>query len=154
MGSDRRSLLVPAAVYFGAAILIGLPAMMIVFRAFGAVLSAVGLDGVLASSLGLIFLALSLLIGLQLAYEAAAIQLGGIEALGRGSPRVALLRYVVLSVAVFVTLAAATWIGLSTALAGYGLPAVVLGVLVGLAGVFVLYRSSRAFVSGLRTAGT
>lgn len=154
MSSEEQSLLVPSLVYFGAAVLIGIPAAMVLFWGFGTVLSAIGLERALASPpiLAFLFFGLSLLIGLQLAVEAAAVQLGGVEALGRGSPRVALVRYVVFSLGVFLLLAAVTWVGLSTALAGFGWEAVVLGLLVGLAGLVVLYRSSRAFVAGLRSS--
>lgn len=150
MSNSGHSLLVTSLVYFGAAILIGIPATRLLFSGFGTVLDAIGLERVIASPAGLVFLAISLLLGLQLAVEAAAIQLGGIEALGRGSPRVALVRYVVLSLGVFLLLAAVTWVGLSTALAGLGWVGVLLGLAIGLAGLAVLYRSSRAFVAGLR----
>lgn len=153
MSTGKQSLIVPGLVYLGAAILIGIPATMILFSGFGTVLDAIGLERVIASPAGLVFLAISLLLGLQLAVEAAAVQLGGIEALGRGSARVALVRYVVFSLGVFLLLAAVTWVGLSTALAGFGWEAVVLGLLVGLAGLVVLYRSSRAFVAGFRGPG-
>lgn len=151
MADTTRSLLVPSLVYVGAVILVGLPATAILYGGFGVVFEAVGRENVFASSgVSLLFLAVSLLIGLQLAVEAAAVQLGGVEALGRGSPRVAIVRYGGITVGVFILLAAATWIGLSTALAGFGWEAITLGLLVGLAGLFVLYRSTSAFVSGLR----
>ncbi|MFP8955768.1 hypothetical protein ACLI4Y_03500 [Natrialbaceae archaeon A-CW3] len=147
MASNDQSFVVASLVYIGAVILIGLPSMVILYYGFGIVLEAIGLDEVFAEW-GLLFLLISLLIGLQLAVEAAAVQLGGIEALGRGDSRVALVRYVVFAGGVFVLLAAATWVGLSTALAGFGWVAVALGLLVGLAGLIVLYRSSRAFITG------
>lgn len=150
MSSDRRSLIVPSLVYLGAAILIGIPAMMVLFHAFSVLLHVLELEAVLDSPAGLIFLGISLLLGLQLAVEVAAVQLGGVEALGRGSPRVAIVRYLLFTTVAFVTLLAATWIGLSTAIAGFGWPAAGLGLLVVLAGLFALYRSSSAFVAGFR----
>lgn len=154
MSSRDSSLAVPGLVYVGAAILIGIPATMVAYAAFGTAFEAVGLGAVPASPAGsLALLAVSLLIGLQLAVEATAVQLGGVEALGRGSPRVALARYLLVSIATFVLLAGVTWIGLSTALGQSDTPALVLGSLVGLAGVIVLYRGSSAFVAGLRAGG-
>lgn len=150
MVTQNRSLVVPSLVYLGAVILIGLPAMAFLYSGVLAVVEALGHESLFEQSApNLLVLGLSLLIGLQLAVEAAAIQLGGLEALNRGSPRVALLRYVLLTFGVFLALAAATWVGLSTALAGFGPAAIALGLLVGLAGLVVLYRSTSAFVDGL-----
>ena len=151
MSTDSRSLVVPTAVYLGAVILIGLPVTWLLTYAFGAAFEAIGLEWFAQPAGALIVLVVSLLIGLQLAVEAAALQLGGIEALGRGSPRIALARYVGLTVSVFVGLAVVTWYGLSMVLGDAGVEAIVLGLLVAFAALFVLYRGFSAFVSGYRS---
>lgn len=149
MERNDQSLVVPALVYIGAVILIGFPATALVFSGFWELLEVLELESAVFESVwGIVLVLVSLLIGLQLAVEAAALQLGGIEALGRGSRRMTLVRYVLLTLGAFCVLAGATWIGLSTALAGFGPPAIALGALVGLAGLVVLYRSSRAFLAG------
>ncbi len=65
---------------------------------------ATGIDGVLGTWGWLVVLLASLLVGLQVAVEPAALQLGVVEALGRGSPRIALVRYVALTASVVVAL--------------------------------------------------
>lgn len=155
MDAQSRRLVVPSLVYVGAVILIGIPSMMVVYTGFGVLLETFEVDHLLEGPVaGLGIVLLSLLIGLQLAVEAAAVQLGGLEALERGSRRMALLRYSLLTLGVFSVLAGATWIGLSTALAGFGPVALALGALVGLAGLFALYRSTAAFVAGYRGEGS
>ena len=153
MSSERRSLVVPTLVYLGAVILIGIPvtmvAMAVLTTVAEVVVDAMGFER-LPPIGGLLLLAVSLFLGLQLAVEATAVQLGGIEALGRGSPRIALVRYLVVATIAVAVLVAATWIGLSTVIADLGWPSATLGLLVGLAGLFVLYRSSSAFVAGFR----
>ncbi|MFP8890472.1 hypothetical protein ACLI4U_11930 [Natrialbaceae archaeon A-CW2] len=151
MATQNRSLVIPSLVYLGAAMLVGIPVTVLLHTGVLAVADALGYESVFEqAAVSLLVLGLSLLIGLQLAVEAAAIQLGGLEALNRGSPRVALFRYVLLTVGVFLALAAATWVGLSTAFAGFGPVAIALGLLVGLAGLVVLYRATSAFVDGLQ----
>lgn len=98
-------------------------------------------------------LGLSVPIALQLSVEAAALQLGGVAALGRGSPRVALARRVALAVSVFAVLAAVLVAALSAVVGGYGTTTVAVGSLVALAAAAALYRGSRAFVAGLWTNG-
>lgn len=153
VSTEDRSLLVPSLVYLGATILIGLPAMgaaQTVLTYFsGVILDIAGIEQLPppgASSL----MALSVLIGLQIAVEVAAIQLGGIEALGRGSPRVALVRYGLLLLFVFIGLTAVTTAGISAVVGGFGWVVIVLGLLVGCAGFVVLVRSTRAFITGFR----
>ncbi|MFU8869142.1 hypothetical protein [Natronococcus sp.] len=153
MSAERRSMLVPSLVYLGAAVLIGIPAIAASMTALsflvGRVLELAGVHQ-LSPAAGFLVVAVSIAIGLQVAVEAAAVQLGGLEALGRGSPRVALVRYALFTAFAFAVLAAATWAGLSAALGGFGWGIVVLGLLVGGAGAVVLYRSSRVLVSGYR----
>jgi hypothetical protein len=82
---------------------------------------------------------LALLIGLQLAVEAAALQLGGIEALGRGSPKAAFARHLALAAGVFVVLVATLWASLSAVFGGHGTVAVAVGLLVVLAASTALF---------------
>lgn len=149
----QEGLLVTALVYTGAVILFGVPAMVVTLGALAEFADA-ALAATEVSELptaGSVFLvALSVLAGLQFAVEVAALQLGGVEALGRGSPRVALARYVFVSLCVLVVLAAATWIGAQVAVARFGWPESIAGGLLGCAGLAVLYRSSVAFITGLR----
>jgi hypothetical protein len=156
MSTKDRSLLIPSLVYLGATVLVGLPAIFATLSVLtyvsGVVGGFVGIEQIPAVG-GALLLAVSVLVGLQLAVEAAAVQLGGIGALGRGSPRVALVRYGVLSLCAFVVLAAGTWAGLSAILGGFGRGVVVLGLLVGCAGFIALFRSVYAFVGGVRNSG-
>lgn len=152
--SMNRSRLVPWMVYLGAVILVGIPAMVVLTSAFALALEAVGLESIADTPAGgLAVLTLAVLCGLQLAVEIAALRLGGIEALGRGSPRVALARYLLFAGSAFLVLLTVTWIGLSAAFSGYGRAVLALGLLVALAGVAVIYRSSRAFLEGVRRDG-
>lgn len=150
MTAHRRSLVVPTAVYLGAVVLIGVPAMAVLPAVFGWALETLGWDWLSGSVGSAIVLGLSLLIALQLAVEVAALQLEGVEALGRGSPRVALARHVLLAVGVFVALAAVVAAALSAAVGGYGTAVVAVGSLIALAASAALYRALRAFVAGFR----
>ncbi|WP_121740956.1 hypothetical protein [Natronorubrum halophilum] len=78
-------------------------------------------------------------------------QLGGAEALQRGSPRLALVRHLGFAAVACIGLAFITRLALSAALGGYGSPIVVLGLLVAITAVAVLYRSSGAFLAGFRS---
>ncbi|ELY53795.1 hypothetical protein C491_20841 [Natronococcus amylolyticus DSM 10524] len=153
MSTKRRSLMIPSLVYLGAAVLVGIPAMAasmtVLSFVVGRVLELAGIHQ-LPPVGGLLLVVASIAIGLQIAVEIAAVQLGGLEALERGSPRVALVRYALFTAFAFAALAAATWAGLSAALGGFGWGVVALGLLVGGAGVVVLYRGSRVLVAGFR----
>ncbi len=93
---------------------------------------------------------ISLLIGLQLAVAADALQLGGIEALDRGSPEIALARHLSLAAGVFVVLVAALRASLSVVFGGHG---TAVDLLVALAASVALFRGTRAFVSDFRSDG-
>ncbi|MFC6904498.1 hypothetical protein [Halalkalicoccus tibetensis] len=151
MSTERRSLLIPGAVYLGAVVLVGVPTMAVLPSLLGHALEALGWDWLSGSVGSTLILGLSVLIGLQLAVEAAALQLGGVAALGRGSPRVMLIRHVALAVSVFAVLAAVLVAAVSAVVGGYGTATVAVGSLVALAAAAALYRGSRAFVAGLRT---
>ncbi|WP_290812938.1 hypothetical protein [Halovivax sp.] len=144
----RREYAVPAAVYLGAVILITFPATMVLTALGSAGLEALGVDHHLAHGL---VLAASFLIALQLAVEAAALQLGGVEALHRGSRRQAIVRHAAFAGGAFLVLAFVTVVGLGTAAAEFGPPAAVLGGLLALAGGWALVRGGRSFLAGYRS---
>jgi hypothetical protein len=148
MESDNRSLVVPSAVYLGAVILIGLPVAWALTAVFSAAIETFGVDGVLGSWGWVVVLLASLLVGLQVAVEAAALQLGGVAALGRGSRRVALVRYVAFTASVVIALGLATWFGVSILVGQTGVVGVLLGGLIALAALAVFVRSGRAFLAG------
>ncbi|WP_312907318.1 hypothetical protein [Natronosalvus caseinilyticus] len=151
MDSTDRPLLMATLVYIGSVLLVGLPSTVVLYMLLSDLLVALDYDHlVTGGGSGLLLVGVSLLLGLQLAVEVAAIRLGGLEALGRGSRRVAMARFLLLTLGVFAVLAGATWIGFSTAIAGFGWAAAILGLLVGFAGVVVLYRGASAFLAGFR----
>ncbi|MCL7417890.1 MAG: hypothetical protein M8354_08635 [Halalkalicoccus sp.] len=151
MTVNRRPLVVPAAVYLGAVVLVGVPAMVVLPSVFSWAVAGLGWDWLSGPVGSAIVLGLSLLIALQLAVEAAALQLGGVEALGRGSPRVALARHVLLAGGVFVVLAAVVVASLIPVFGGYGGAAIAAGVPLALVALVALYRALRAFRAGYET---
>lgn len=151
MSTERRSVLVPSAVYLGAVVLVGVPAMAVLPSVFRWAMKVLGWDWLSGPIGSAIVLGLSFLIALQLAVEAAALQLGGVEALGRGSPRVALVRHVTLAAGVFAVLAAVIVAALSTVVGESGTAVVAGGLLIALAASAALYRALRAFIAGFRT---
>lgn len=152
MSVSNRSLLTATATYTGAVILIGLPVATILATILGAAAETLGLELLATVPGSILVLAVSLVFGLQLAVEATALQLNGIDALGRGSPRVALMRYLVFTVAAASVLIGAVWAGAVLMRTG-SLTQVVLGALTALAALIVLFRGSKAFLAGVRSRG-
>ncbi len=148
---DGRSLVIPTAVYLGAVVLVAVPATWLFTAVIGVTLEFVGLEGFQEPLGGSLIVVVSFLVGLQLAVEAAAVALGGVDALERGSPRTTLARYVLFTVSAFVALVAVTWAGFSAAFGGHGTETLALGLFVASAGLFVLYRSANAFLAGVRS---
>lgn len=70
--SNRRSLVIPGAVYFGSVFVVGLPVMYAVYVILAGILSAVHLDWFVASAGGITVVALSFLIGMRFAGQVAA----------------------------------------------------------------------------------
>ncbi len=139
------------ATYLGAVILIGFPVATVLAAVLGAAAETLGLEALATVPGSILVLAVSLVLGLQLAVEAAALQLGGIDALGRGSPRIALVRYLVFAVAAAGVLVGAAWAGITVAHAESQPTRIALGALVALAALAVLFRASRAFLAGVRS---
>lgn len=146
----RREYAIPAAVYVGAVLLVTVPATTLLAALGSAALDAVGVTHYAAHG---VVLVASFLVGLQLAVEAAALQLGGVEALHRGSRRQAIARHAAVAGGAFLALALVTVVGLGTALAELGPPTAVVGGLLALAGAWALVRGGRSFLDGYR-AGT
>jgi len=149
---SNRSLLTATATYAGAVILIGLPVTTILATIFGAVAETLGLELLATVPGSILVLVVSLVFGLQLAVEAAVLQINGIDALGRGSPRIALIRYLVFAVVAASVLIGAVWAGAVLVRTG-SLTQIVVGSLAALAALVVLFRASKAFLAGLRSRG-
>ncbi len=156
MADEAPSLLISTAVFFGAFILFGLPVMLLTMALLGEVLAVFGVadaigttDTVNAVVFSAVLIAAAL-IGIQAAYEAASLQLHGIDSLYRGTRLAVLTRHILLSLGVLVTLAGATLIGLSAALEIDSLWLGVPGVLLAIAALGVAFRSTRAFADGYR----
>ncbi|NGM67911.1 hypothetical protein G6M89_02600 [Natronolimnobius sp. AArcel1] len=154
MSSPLRSACADALSQAKIAIAIGLPAAMAVFLVLIVALEIAGQTTLLSSTLGLVGLAAcALVIGLQVAVEVSAISERGTDALRRGSPPATTARYVAVSLVAGATalfLLAVTGIGLSAALGAVRGDSLEPGLLIGLAGAYVLYRSVEAFAAGIR----
>lgn len=155
MSSEDVSLRVAAAVFVGAAILIGPPATGLILGFLRAVLDALGLGvpfgaTTLPGTLAVFaWLGLTLFFWLQISYEAASLQLYGVEGLHRGPRWVVLTRHLLLSLTVVVLLAAVTRFGVWIALEAESLVTTMSGVLLGIAGIAVILRAVLFFKDGL-----
>lgn len=156
MTDDAPSLPIASAVFVGAVVLVGLPVMALTIALIDELLIVSGIGDALdpsgtIDSVGYlaVFVA-SALIGLQFAYEAAALQLHGTEALNRGSRFAILVRHVLLSLGVLFVLASATWIGLSTVLKSESLWLAVPGILLAIAALVVAIWSVGIFAASYR----
>lgn len=147
MASDANRLSIATAVFLGAVLLIGLPATALVHAALAELLAAAGV-GPTTGWGALALLVVSLSIGLQLAAEAAALQLHGVDALDRGGPIASLARHLALATTVSLVLGLIAWLAVDLVLADPGWPIAVLATLVAFAAVVTLFRSSSAFTSG------
>lgn len=156
MEASRRRYLIPIAVYLGAVMLVGVPVFAVTASLFGelvealSIVEALGLGEFGERAIFLLFFALAALIALQLATEAAALQLDGVAALSRGSQGATVLRHVLLFVGVVIALGASTWVGLSVVLQTDGLVLAAPGMVLALAALAVIARSSNAAVAGYR----
>jgi hypothetical protein len=118
MAAETRSLVLAAAVFLGAVILVGVPATVFTLALIGEILAVLnvaetletGSPGSIVAFL-IVFLG-SLLVGLQIAYEAALLQLVGITALNRGPRWVVLVRHLVVGLGVLGLFSLAILIGI------------------------------------------
>ena len=106
---DTLSLPVAAAVFAGATVLVGLPVMvltLVLFEMILGVVDSIGATGVSAAVT--LPVLLSVLAGVQAAYETTALRLHGMGALHRGSRLTVLVRHSLLGLYVLAVLAALT----------------------------------------------
>ncbi|OVE85456.1 hypothetical protein [Natronolimnobius baerhuensis] len=155
MSSPLRSACATALAQAKIAVSIGLPTAMAVFLVLVLSLEITGRTALLPSTLGLVGLAAcALLVGLQVAVEVAAISEDGTDALRRGSSAATAARYVAVGLVAGATalfLLGVTGIGLSAALGAVRGDSLEPGLLIGLAGAYVLYRGMKAFIAGIRS---
>jgi hypothetical protein len=108
MSETHQSLPVAAAVFAGATVLVGLPVTVLTLMLFDVILGvadSIGVAGV-GAAVTLPVLLLSVLAGLQAAYETTALRLHGMGALHRGSRLTVLVRHSLLSLYVLAFLTA------------------------------------------------
>lgn len=152
---------VAAAVFAGAAILVGLPGTALALRALSALLDVLGISitlgaTVLDSLVGFAFAVGVLSFWLQISYEVAQLRLYGVSALSRGSRVGTLARYLVVWAAVLAAVVFLVVVGVFSALALFSSqPTVGLaGLVTALAGIWVFARAGLAFRAGFEgTAG-
>jgi hypothetical protein len=156
MATGSRSISLTSATFFGAVLLVGFPTMGLTMTVFDQLLTALGVGEVVGSASGAsglfyfyLFL-LSMMVGLQMALEAAALQLHGVAALYRGSDRAILFRHVFLSLLALVVLSELVWLGLSQVWLTDSRWISVGSGLLGVAGLVVLVRALRDFTVGYR----
>jgi hypothetical protein len=161
--TDDVSVLTATAVFLGAAVLVGAPVTVLLLGLFSALLDTAGVSISLGTNLSdtLVFLggsAGALWLWLQISYEAAQLQLHGVEALSRGSRWAALARHLLLGsfvVGILVSLALFGVLWLLALVSEPSLTALV-GSALGVATLGVFVRASRAFWGGFadhRSAG-
>lgn len=148
-----RSLSTAIATFVGAVILIGLPVATVLEVILGAAAETLGLSPLTTPPGSVLVYAVSILFGVVLAAEVTALFLGGIDALGRGSPRTARVRYLVFTVAVTSVLVGAIWAGAVLVREDPQSIHAALGALVALVALFVLVRFYRAFIDGMHASG-
>lgn len=154
--SDDISIPTATAVFLGAAILVGFPGAVLVMGLLSATLDAVGLSSTFGTGpVGLLVAlgttGLFLWLWMQISYEAAHLQLYGVEALSRGPRWAVLARHLLLSGVVLVVLAAVALLGSLWVLALASEPSqtAVAGLALAVATLGVLVRAGRAFRDGL-----
>jgi hypothetical protein len=156
MVTGSRSISLTSATFFGAVFLVGFPTMALTMTVFDQLLTALDAGEVVGSASGVsglfyfyLFL-LSMMIGLQMALETAALQLHGVSALYRGSDRAILFRHVFLSLIALVVLSELVWLGLSGVWLTDSRWVSVGSGLLGVVGLVVLVRGLREFSVGYR----
>lgn len=148
--STRRTRTLAAAVYLGAVVLVAVPSTFVLSSFFVSVLEPV-VDSLDASELWLLAApALALLVGLQLAAEAAALRLHGLAALRRGGRRLTVARHLVLAVTTALVLGLVTWYGTSLVFDNDWI-VTALGGFVALAALAVIVHESNAFAGDYRS---
>jgi len=152
MRETHSSLPVAAAMFAGATVLVGLPVMVLTLMLFDVMLDvadSIGAVGV-GAAVTLPVLLLSVLAGLQAAYETTALRLHGMGALHRGSRLTVLVRHSLLSLYVLAFLTALTRFGLSVVLGSARRLVAGLGALLALTVLWVVLRSAQQFADSYR----
>ena len=156
MNSPIRRLVVATAVYVGALCLFGPLTYLLVVRATEIVAGLVGVDAPLTGILGGVVIVGALAIALTVVYEIAAVQLHGVGAFHRGSPRRRFGRNLLLSATALAAGLAITEFAIGTFQQGIERGQVItiglsLAVVAGLA--WTLVRAVRSFRRGFRRTG-
>ena len=144
------------AVYVGALCLFGPLTYLLVVRATEIVAELVGVDTPFTGILGVVVIVGAIATALTVVYEIAAVQLHGVAAFHRGSPRRRFGRNLLLAATAIATGLTITEFALGTFQQGVARGQVVtvglsLAVVVGL--VWTLVRAVRSFRRGFRRAG-
>lgn len=155
MSTPLRSAIARTLTAAKLAVTVGFPAAMLTFLTISIVLEGTGLAGaeqLLSSRLEFVgLLGCSLLIGLQIAAEVAAVRIDGVEAVNRGPWPIVVGRYLLVIGGIGLFLIAVSWVGLSAALAVLDGETTDPTLLIGLVAVYLLYRSASAFRDGFRS---
>lgn len=147
---ETRTRALTAAVYLGAVVLVAIPSTFVLSSVFVRILEPV-VGGLGGSDLWLLAApALALLIGLQLAAEAAALRLHGLAALRRDERRLIFTRHLVLAVTAALGLGLLTWYSTSLVFDS-GWVVAALGGVVTLAALVVIVHESNAFALDYRS---
>ncbi len=152
MSETHQSPPVAAAVFAGATVLVGLPVTVLTLMLFDVMLDvadSIGATGV-GAAVTLPVLLLSVLAGLQAAYETTALRLHGMGALHRGSRLTVLVRHSLLTLYVLAFLTALTRFGLSVVLGSERRLVAGLGALLALTVLWVVLRSAQQFADSYR----
>lgn len=144
MTPGPRTLATVAATYAGAIVLVALPVAIVLSSAVVALLGAIGLSSVENGSAGPVVLATALVVGIQLAIEAAGIYRHGLAALPRGGSRTRLVRFLSILVSTVFVLGLTAWYGLVLVVGEPTWYVATLGALVVLATVIGFVRASSA----------
>lgn len=154
MGPDLdptgRSQTLTAAVYLGAVVLVAIPSTFVLSSFFVEILEPV-VEGLGVSDLWLLVApSLALLVGLQLAAEAAALRLHGLAALRHGGRRLTVTRHFVTAITASIALGLGTWYGTSLVV-GNGWLVAAVGGLVAVATLVAIVYESSAFAADYRS---
>ncbi|MCU4741025.1 hypothetical protein [Natronoglomus mannanivorans] len=144
LDSETRTRALVAAVSLGAVVLVAVPSTFVLSSFFVSVLEPV-VESLGASDLWLLAApAFALLIGLQLAAEAAALRLHGLAALRHGGRRLVFARHLVVAITTALAVGLVTWYSTSLVVANSWVVAV-LGGLVAVAALVAIVYESTAF---------
>ncbi|RKD98201.1 hypothetical protein [Halopiger aswanensis] len=155
MSTPLRSAIARNLTVAKLAVTVGFPAATVTFLTLSIVLEGTGLmsaERILSSRPELVgLLGCSLLIGLQVAAEVAAVRVDGAGAVNRGPWPIVVGRYLLGIGGIGLFLIAVSWVGLSAALAALSGETTDPSLLIGIAAAYLCYRSASAFRDGFRS---